>query len=80
MTKENRDYLDLTFKSIECFSNDGKLLLSELDELMRLALKDGILDDNEKRVLLNIFSRLTPEELTTEMRFEIEKIRAKHDF
>jgi len=38
MTKENRDYLDLTFKSIECFSNDGKLLLSELDELMRLAL------------------------------------------
>jgi len=80
MTRENRDYLDLTFKSIECFSNDGKLLIDELKELMQLALKDGVVDDDEKRVLNNIFNRLTPEELTVEMIQEIDKIRSLHNF
>ncbi|HED32628.1 MAG TPA: hypothetical protein ENJ08_00230 [Gammaproteobacteria bacterium] len=80
MSKENRDYLDLTFKSIECFSNDGKLLIDELKELMQLALKDAVVDDNEKRVLNNIFNRLTPEELTVEMIQEIDKIRSTHNF
>ncbi|VAW58132.1 hypothetical protein MNBD_GAMMA11-721 [hydrothermal vent metagenome] len=80
MSKENRDYLDLTFRTIECFKHDGTLQVNELEELVQLALKDGVLDDNEKRILKNIFSRLTPEELSKEMLEEIEKIRSQHNF
>ena len=77
MSKESKDYLEMTFKSIVCFANDGKLLVSELEELLKIALRDGVVDDNEKRVLKNIFSRLTPSELTKEMQEKIDEIRSK---
>ncbi len=78
MAQESRDYLEMAFRSIECFSNDGKLCVDELDKLVNIALRDGVVDENEKRVLRNIFSRLTPAELTPEMLLRIEQLRATH--
>lgn len=75
MTSENRDYLEMTFRSIECFADDGKLDVAELAALMDVARRDGVVDDNEKRVLKNIFSRLNRADLTAEMIREIEQIR-----
>lgn len=75
MSKESRDYLEIAFRSIECFTNDGVLQVDELDELLKIALRDGVVDDNEKRVLKNIISRLTPSELTTEMQQKIHQIQ-----
>ncbi len=80
MPNENRDYLEIAFKSIQCFSNDGKLVLSELDQLLAIALKDGVVDENEKRVLGAIFSRLTPSELTPSMQQRIAQIRQQNGF
>jgi len=78
MSEECRDYLELAFRSIQCFADDGKLDVQELEELMEIALKDGVIDDNEKRVLANIFDRLTPAELTRDMQQKVEEIKAKH--
>lgn len=75
MTSENRDYLEMTFRSIDCFADDGKLDVAELATLMAIARRDGVVDDNEKRVLKNIFSRLNRADLTAEMIREIEQIR-----
>jgi len=80
MQNESRDYLELAYKSIQCFSNDGKLLLPELDQLLAIALKDGVVDANEKRVLGGIFSRLTLSELTPAMQQRIAQIRSAHGF
>jgi len=77
---DNRDYLDLVFRSIHCFSNDGRLLPAELDELMQIALRDETVDANEKRVLGSIFAKLVPAELTPEMLEKIAQIRARHAF
>ncbi len=77
MSKENRDYLEMSFKSIQCFSNDGKLLVDELQEIIDIALKDGEVDDNEKRVLSGIIGRLTPSELTPDMQKKITEVRTK---
>jgi len=33
---KNRDYLEMSFQSINCFVNDGKLDLNELDEFLIL--------------------------------------------
>lgn len=70
---ENRDYLELAFRSIQCFSDDGQLQVSELQQLLDIALRDGVVDHNEKRVLRSILRRLTSEELNPEM---LAKIRA----
>jgi len=69
---ESRDYLEMTFRSIECFADDGKLDADELMTIANIALRDGVVDDNEKRVLKNIIARLNPEELDDELQ---EKIR-----
>ena len=79
MTKESNDYLKMAFRSIECFSNDGKLDPQELDKIVRIAKQDGEVDENEKRVLRNIFSRLNKDELSSEMVDKIEEIRSKYD-
>mgnify|MGYP001612860730 CR=1 FL=1 len=77
MTKESCDYLEIAFKSIQCFASDGKLLVDELEELVKIALRDGVVDDNEKRVLGEIISRLTPSELTADMEAKVQEIKEK---
>ncbi|MFT3735973.1 MAG: hypothetical protein QM776_13255 [Rhodocyclaceae bacterium] len=73
---ESRDYLEIAFRSIECFSDDGKLRVDELQKLVDIALRDGVVDANEKRVLRNIMRRLKTDELTPEMLSRIEAVRA----
>ncbi|QGX38507.1 hypothetical protein [Permianibacter aggregans] len=77
MEKEKRDYLELTYRSINCFANDGKLDVHELDRLIAIAMKDGVIDANEKRVLENIIGRLTPSELSAEMSQKVNALRAQ---
>jgi hypothetical protein len=74
-TKESRDYLEMTYRSIECFSNDGLLLPAELQKILDIALRDGVVDDNEQRVLLNIIRKLTPAELSVEMLEKLAEVR-----
>ena len=74
MNTENRDYIEMAFRSIQCFADDGKLQVAELEELVNIALTDGVVDDNEKRVLKNIIDRLTPAELTAEMRGKVTEL------
>lgn len=74
---ESRDYLEMAFRSIECFSNDGKLDVSELGKILEIAERDGEIDANEARVLSNIISRLNPAELNSEMQSKVEEIKQK---
>jgi len=71
---ENRDYLELTFRSISCFADDGKLDVAELDSLLHVAKRDGVIDDNEKRVLGNIISKIREEEIDGELAKKIAEI------
>lgn len=73
---ESRDYLEMSFRSIECFANDGTLDADELMKIVNIALKDGVVDDNEKRVLHNIIDRLNSQELDGELAEKIEGISA----
>ena len=74
---ESRDYLEMSFRSINCFADDGKLDADELAEIFAIALRDGKVDANEVRVLNNIIKRLTPEELTEEMKAQLKEIEEK---
>lgn len=71
-------FLEITYKSIECFANDGKLLINELESLVALALKDGVVCDDEKRVLKNIIGKLTTDELTPNMLDKLTELKKKY--
>ena len=56
---ESRDYLEMTYKSINCFADDGKLDVNELDEIFNIA-KRVLVPTNkelEGRGLMILFSR-----------------------
>jgi hypothetical protein len=74
---ESKDYLEMSFRSIECFSNDGKLDANELGKILDIAETDGKIDQNEMRVLRNIISKIRPSELDDAMRSKIEEITNK---
>lgn len=74
---QSRDYLEMAYRSIECFSNDGKLNVTELRKLLAIAERDGAVDDNERRVLRSILDKLNPAELTPDMRATIVNVRQR---
>ncbi len=74
---ESRDYLEMTFRSIECFSNDGKLDAKELGQILRIAEKDGNIDQNEIRVLRNIISKIKPNEVDGDMKEILKSVSDK---
>lgn len=74
---ESRDYLEMSFRSIQCFSNDGKLDAFELDKIVEIAEKDGVIDQNEIRVLRGIISRIKPHEVDEAMKMKLQEIYVK---
>ncbi|PKM30414.1 MAG: hypothetical protein CVV08_16475 [Gammaproteobacteria bacterium HGW-Gammaproteobacteria-12] len=74
---EPRDYLEMTFRSIQCFSNDGRLDAQELKALLEIAERDGVIDDNEVRVLRKIMAQVRPEEIDSALRDKIAIVEKK---
>lgn len=74
---EARDYLEMSFRSIQCFSNDGTLDANELGKILEIAEKDGKIDNNEMRVLKNIIARIKPHEVNDAMRAKMMEISEK---
>lgn len=74
---ESKDFLEMSFRSIQCFTDDGKLDDSELGKIVEIAERDGVIDENEIRVLTNIISRITPEEVDEAMREKLSEISEK---
>jgi len=71
-------HLDIVLASINVFSNDGRLDLSELNHLLALALRDQIVDDEEKRVLARIFTEAEKGQLTADVAQRIAEARRLH--
>ncbi len=75
--RESRDYLEMSFRSIQCFSNDGKLDAEELGKIMAIAERDGVIDQNEIRVLRSIISKIQPAEVDEAMKLRLAEISRK---
>lgn len=78
MSKESRDFLEMAFHSIRCFSDDGRLDAAELGRILAIAERDGVADDNELRVLGNIIARIQPDEIDAAMRMQLVEIADKY--
>ena len=61
------------------FANDYTIDEDELHFMEKLALEDNKVDEEEKKVLRNIFSRVSDEELAASVLKEIKAFREKYD-
>ncbi len=78
MTKDGSGYIELTYSSIRIFADDGTLDMGELNFLLGIALKDGVIDDDERRVLGNIFAQVTRNQVDEKVWERIQEVRRQH--
>ncbi len=76
---QTASHIELAYSSIPVFVDDGTLDMEELNFLLGIALKDGEIDDDEKRVLRNIFKQLTEQDVTPKVWMRINEIKKKYD-
>ena len=75
---ENRDHLEIAYASMSLFQDDGKLNEEEFNHLLDIALRDGHVNDNEKRVLGNILERVKGDEKTLSFDQRIIEVKQKY--
>lgn len=75
-----KSHHEIALNSIRCFTDDGTLDLEEVNFLLGLALRDNHIDDDEKRVLADIFSRITKDTVSDKTWDRIESVRIKYKF
>jgi hypothetical protein len=80
MTGKPRSHHEIAIASIHVFSDDGRLDLAELEKLLALALRDGIVDEDEKRVLANILTRAERDGVAGDVQARIAEVRKQHGF
>ncbi len=77
MEKESR-YIQLAASAIRIFADDGTIDMDELYYLLNTTLEDGQIDnDDEKRVLQNIFEKVPPS-ISPNVKRKINNIRRKY--
>jgi dUTPase len=64
----------MVFRTIQCFTDDGVLDVEELDQIVAIALADGVVDDAERKVLKSIIYNLTSKDLTPELWKRVEQL------
>ena len=69
----------LGYAFLVVFANDGTISEGELHMLEKIALEDHVIDEDEKRILRKIFSRVTKEQVAETVWDEITKFRQKND-
>ncbi len=71
-------HLEIAIASVKCFSDDGTLDEGELNFLLGLALRDNKVDDDEKRVLGNIFNEVSENTVKPAVWERIQEVRKKY--
>ena len=61
----------LQYSFLHVFANDSTIDVGELAMIERLALRDGVVDDQERKVLTRIFSRVSEQTVSAEVWTEI---------
>lgn len=77
---KSKSHLEIAVASINCFTDDGTLDIGELNFLLGLAMRDGVMDEDEKRVMDNIFNQVTSNDVSGVVWDRMQSIRKEHNF
>ena len=76
---EGSSHIELAYSSIRVFADDGTIDMGELNFLLGMALKDGKIDDDEKRVFRNIFKQVAKDDVEPKVWAKIQAVREKYE-
>lgn len=76
--EQGSSWIELAYSSIGVFADDGTIDMGKLNFLLGLALKDDKIDDDEKRVLNNIFSKVSESDVSSNVWDRISDVRKKY--
>ena len=68
----------MQYSFLRVFANDGTIDTQELAMLEKLALQDGVVDEEERDVLSRIFSRVTQATVSADVWGEIVRFKAEY--
>lgn len=71
-------HIQIAFSLKKVLADDGRLDLKELDYLLGLALQDGEIDSNERRILALLFQNLQEKDVAPDAWVKIGAVRAKY--
>ena len=66
-------------RAFEALNRDGGLSVEELEEIVDVACADGVFDDQEKAVLIEIISSLTSADMSDAMWAKVDELIRKYD-
>ena len=70
--------IELAYASLAVFADDGTLDAAELETLLHIALRDGVISDSEKDILRNLFNRVREEDVSADVWERIQQVRHQH--
>jgi len=76
---ETNSHGEIAMAATRCFADDGTIDLGELNLLLGLALRDNEIDEDERRVLGDVISRLSEATVTPIVWQRIQEIERKHN-
>lgn len=71
-------HLEIALASIKCFTDDGTIDIGELNFLIGLAMRDGIMDNEEKRVLGDVFNKVSKNDVNKKVWDRLEAVRKEY--
>jgi hypothetical protein len=74
-----QSHTEIAIAAEKFFANDKVLDIRELETLMAMARRDRVIDDDEKRVLGDVFARVKQADVTHVVWERIKEIRNWHD-
>ncbi len=70
-------HIEMSLLSIECFMNDGKLDVEELNKMVSMAESDSVISEEEIKVLNSVITKIKPEEIDAAMQARLDELSQK---
>jgi uncharacterized membrane protein YebE (DUF533 family) len=68
----------MQYSFLRVFANDGTIDSDELAMIEKLALEDGVVDDQERAVLSRIFARISSDTVTPDVWQEVCRFKERY--
>ncbi len=75
---EENHTIELAYATLALFADDDELDIDELNTLIDIALRDGIISEGEKDILRGVFNRITEPDVTAEVWKRMREVRTQH--
>ena len=76
---DNSDWQKMKQEAFVAFTAGGRMDVSELEQIVEIGCGDGVFDENEKSVLINIIANMTRADLDDAMWAKVDELINKFE-